>query len=131
MENALPELYEGHAPITLQNAFHDALEALEGWLPGEPEPGIFLNGFEIPLVLVLNAMTRCTDLLPRRSRSILESITGTPAAIADGATYADGAHLAMPICQERLNSLRIWPAIQASRDLARDMECTTNSYGGA
>ena len=119
MENALPELYEGHAPITLQNAFHDALEALESWLPGE--------GFEIPTVRVLNAMTRCTDLLPRRSRSILESITGTPAAIAEGATFADGAHLAMPICQERLQSLRIWPAIQASRDL----DCAANSYGGA
>ncbi|KRA00119.1 hypothetical protein ASD64_00615 [Mesorhizobium sp. Root157] len=127
MENVLPELYQGHAPITLQNAFHDALEAIESWIPGEREPGIFLNGFEIPLIHVVGAMSRCTDLLPRRSRSVLEAIAGARTGIAEGSTFADGAILAMPICRERLQSLRIWPAIQASRDL----ECAANAYGGA
>lgn len=127
MENALPDLYEGHAPITLQNAFHDALEALEGWLPGEREPGIFVTGFEIPLVRILSVMVHCTDIMPRRTLSILEAIAGARPGIAEGSTYADGARLTYPICQERLQSLRIWPAVQA----ARELECAHSSYSGA
>jgi hypothetical protein len=127
MESVLPELFEGHAPITLQNAFHDALEALEGWIPGEQEPGAFLNGFEIPVGHVLSVMTRCTDLLPRRSRSVIEAIAGTRTAVAEGAVFADGARLVMPIYLERVRSLRVWPAIQA----ARDADYAVHSYAGA
>jgi hypothetical protein len=97
------------------------------WLPGEREPEVFLNGFEIPLTRIVGAMTRCTDLLPRRSRSILEAITGTRGGISENATFADAARAALSVCQERLGALRIWPALQG----ARDLECSAGGYAGA
>ncbi len=127
MEDTLPELYRGHAPITLQNAFHDALDAIEGWAPGEGEPEIFLNGQAIPLTRLVGAMARCTDLLPRRSREVAEAIAGTRGGIAQSATFADAARLAAALCRERAQALRMWPALQA----ARDLECSAGAYAGA
>jgi hypothetical protein len=127
MENVLPELFEGHAPITLQNAFHDTLEALESWIPGEREPCIFLSGFEIPVSRVLSVMARCTDFLPRRSRSVIEAVAGAGAAVAEGAVFADGARLVMPMYLERVRSLRVWPVMQTTRDI----DCAVHSYAGA
>lgn len=127
MENVLPELYEGHAPITLQNAFHDALEAIESWLPGEREPGIFLNGIEVSPIRIVSKMLACTDILPRKSRSVLEAMAGSGSGLADGANFADGARFAMQMCRARQQSFLVWPVLQTSRDL----DCSTNPYSGA
>ena len=40
MLNFLPDLHEGHAPITLQQLFGDALEALETWEDERAEPAV-------------------------------------------------------------------------------------------
>lgn len=102
MERVLPELYEGHAPITLQNAFHDALEALEEWKEGSGEPRVAVNGGTVPISDVLVGMSTCTDLIPLRTRGVLEGIFDTGAVRAAGCMiYADAANLAIALCIKR------------------------------
>lgn len=103
MQKVLPELYKGHAPITLQNAFHDALEALEEWKEGHEEPLVAVDGYNVPISHVFARMSACTDLLPLRTRDVLETIVDKGSFRASGGSfYADGAKLIMPICVERL-----------------------------
>ena len=45
MSNALPPLHEGHAPITLQQLFREALYAFEEWDTEVTEP---IGMFELP-----------------------------------------------------------------------------------
>lgn len=118
MDILLPELFEGHAPITLQNAFHDALEALEAWMPGEGEPVVALGGRAVPIDCLFSVMTRCTDLLPRRTRAALETIVQESRfGISERAVYADAAHLVAPICLQRQKMSRVGPAAQTCRDI--------------
>lgn len=103
MQKVLPELYEGHAPITVQNAFHDALEALEEWKEGNEEPLVPVDGFNVPISLIFARMSTCTDLLPLRTRDVLETIIDKGSFRASGGSlYADGAKLVMPLCVELL-----------------------------
>lgn len=103
MKKLLPDLFEGHAPITLQNAFHEALEAFEGWREGEDEPLVSMDGFDVPISHVLAGMSDCTDLLPLRTRAVIETIVNrTLAAGSSGPLFADGVMLVMPLCVERL-----------------------------
>lgn len=128
MDNVLPELFEGHAPITLQNAFHDALEALEGWMPGEGEPAVALGERALPVSRLFTVMTQCTDLLPRRTLAVLESIlAGKRAGISDGAVYADAARLVRPVCLQRQRTPCVRPAVQA----CHEVEGVFHSYAGA
>lgn len=103
MQKVLPELYEGHAPITVQNAFHDALEALEEWKEGNEEPRVPVDGFNVPISHIFARMSTCTDLLPLRTRDVLETIIDKGSFRASGGSlYADGAKLVMPLCVELL-----------------------------
>ena len=103
MQKVLPELFEGHAPITLQNAFHDALEALEEWKEGSEEPLVAVDSFNVPISHIFARMSACTDLLPLRTRDVLETIIDKGSFRATGGSfYADGAKLVMPLCVERL-----------------------------
>ncbi|WP_353643254.1 hypothetical protein [Mesorhizobium sp. WSM2239] len=104
MQRVLPELYEGHAPITLQNAFHDALEALEEWKEGSEEPRVTVDGVVVPISHVLVGMSACTDLLPLRTRGVLEEIIDRDTIrAAGGLIYADAARLAMASCMKGLD----------------------------
>jgi hypothetical protein len=102
MKILLPNLFEGHAPITLQNAFHDALEALETWQAGEEEPLVAVDGFEVPISHLFARMSACSDLMPRRTRALLETIAGATPAPAGGPLFSDGVTLVMPLCVECL-----------------------------
>jgi hypothetical protein len=104
MHKVLPELYEGHAPITLQNAFHDALEGLEEWKEGSEEPRVVVDGVIVPISHVLVGMSACTDLVPLRTRGVLEGIIDRDAvcAAAGGLVFADAARLAMALVVQRL-----------------------------
>lgn len=103
MQKVLPELFEGHAPITLQNAFHDALEALEEWKEGSEEPLVAVDSFNVPISHIFARMSTCTDLLPLRTRDVLETIIDKGSFRATGGSfYADGAKLVMPLCVERM-----------------------------
>ena len=102
MQKALPELYKGHAPITLQNGFHDALEALEEWEEGGEEPLVSIDGHSVRISHVFVTMSACTDLMPLRTRAALETIIGKDAVRATGGTlYADAAKLAMASARTR------------------------------
>lgn len=64
MTNFLPALYEGHAPITLQTLFRDALEAYDDWEEGMPEPRVAFEGKMLPISDVFDWMRPCTDIMP-------------------------------------------------------------------
>jgi hypothetical protein len=99
MKILLPNLFEGHAPITLQNAFHEALDALESWQAGEEEPLVAMDSFEVPISHVFARMSACTDLMPRRTRALIETIAR---ATPGGPLFSDGVALVMPLCVECL-----------------------------
>jgi hypothetical protein len=76
MTNALPPLYNGHAPITLQQAFREALYAFEEWDTGLTEPLVTVEGRITPISLVFEAMRECDDIVPMNmSTAITERLT--------------------------------------------------------
>lgn len=64
MTNFLPALHEGHASITLQNLFRDALEAYDDWGANMPEPIVAFEGKRIPISEVFDWMKPCSDIMP-------------------------------------------------------------------
>ncbi len=72
MTNALPPLYNGHAPITLQELFREALYAFEEWDTELTEPIVTFEGWVIPISLVFEAMRECDDIVPM---NIVSAIT--------------------------------------------------------
>ncbi|MBF2714262.1 hypothetical protein GOZ80_18470 [Agrobacterium vitis] len=76
MTNALPPLYNGHAPITLQQLFREALYAFEEWDTGLTEPLVTFEGRITPISLVFEAMRECDDIVPMNiSTAIIERLT--------------------------------------------------------
>lgn len=71
MTNFLPALYEGHAPITLQNLFRDALEAYDDWDEDMPEPIVSFEGKVVPISAVFDWMRPCTDIMPANMLGIV------------------------------------------------------------
>ncbi len=65
MNTLLPELHDGHAPITLQQLFRDALEAYDDWGSGDLVPAVDFQGERISIAEVFDHMRSCTDILPR------------------------------------------------------------------
>ncbi|WP_315918193.1 hypothetical protein [Mesorhizobium sp. SP-1A] len=109
MQKVLPGLDEGHAPIALQNAFHDAVEALEDWVDGE-EPEVRIEGAHYPISMIFTHMRACTDLLPHRTRDTIETIVDRNVLRSGAGLYADGARIVLPLCDERLERLQQAPA---------------------
>jgi hypothetical protein len=72
MSNALPPLHEGHAPITLQQLFRDALYAFEEWDSEVTEPIVMYEGKIYPISAVFEAMRACTDIVPN---AIVSAVT--------------------------------------------------------
>ncbi|PSJ63609.1 hypothetical protein [Pseudaminobacter soli (ex Li et al. 2025)] len=104
MTALLPPLHEGHAPTILHQAFHDALEAFEEWVPGAPEPFVEFDGRQVAVSAVFGRMRTCTDILPVRTLDAVREIVG-PAAqelSEDQVTYAHAALLLRALCVERL-----------------------------
>ncbi|MCD2181856.1 hypothetical protein OCK02_11875 [Rhizobium sp. TRM96647] len=71
MMNFLPDLHEGHAPITLQHLFRDAIDTFYDWKTDEPEPSVMHEGTLIPISTVFEAMRGCTDIVPK---SVMEMV---------------------------------------------------------
>ncbi|WP_047456801.1 hypothetical protein [Rhizobium rhizogenes] len=72
MSNALPPLHEGHAPITLQQLFREALYAFEEWDAEVTEPIVTFDGRILPVSVVFEAMRECTDIVPN---NIVSAVT--------------------------------------------------------
>ncbi|MEP9371890.1 hypothetical protein [Mesorhizobium sp. KR1-2] len=106
MPTLLPPLYEGHAPTMLHQAFHDALEAYEGWAVGTPEPSVDFEGSPVFISAVFGRMRTCTDILPVRTLDAVRDIAGASASelSEDQVTYAHAALLLRALCVERLRS---------------------------
>ena len=64
MSNALPALHEGHAPITLQQLFREALDAFVDWDTETTEPLVTFEGRIYPISDAFEAMRGCTDIMP-------------------------------------------------------------------
>ena len=71
MLNFLPDLHEGHAPITLQHLFRDAIEAFDDWKVGEAEPSVMHDGMLVPINTVFDALRDCTDIVPKTVREMV------------------------------------------------------------
>jgi hypothetical protein len=104
MPTLLPPLYEGHAPIILHQAFHDALEAYDGWTADAPEPSVDFEGTPVLISAVFGRMRTCTDILPIRTLDAVRDIVGVSALelSEEQVTYAHAALLLRALCVERL-----------------------------
>lgn len=103
MMNFLPDLHEGHAPITLQQLFGAALEALDAWEDERAEPMVIYEDQIIPIGVVFESMRACTDILPRTLADIVsDTLARTPAAAdVETVTFGDAAHLAGALVDQR------------------------------
>ena len=103
MLNFLPDLHEGHAPITLQQLFGDALEALDAWEDERAEPMVIYEDKVVPIGIVFQSMQACTDILPHTLADIVaDTLSRNPsAAEAEVATFGDAALLATAFVQQR------------------------------
>jgi hypothetical protein len=107
MTRILPALHDGHAPFQFHQAFADALDAFEEWLPGQAEPTVLLEGVNVPISAIFGRMRTCFDILPSRLNDIVGDITGeVVSSVGDGGqpTYADAAHALRAFCVDRIKS---------------------------
>lgn len=107
---ALPELHEGHAPVSLHQAFEDAVYAVDEWKSG-PEPVVFHEGASYPVTAITAHMRACTDTIPRR---LIEEIDDhltrprTPSGSLDDVLYDRAARI-LDIVIERKRKGRYVP----------------------
>ena len=103
MLNFLPDLHEGHAPITLQQLFGNALEALDAWEDERDEPMVIFEDQIVPIGTVFERMRDCTDILPRTMADIVtDTLTRAPeSAEAAIVTFGDAARIATAFTQQR------------------------------
>lgn len=64
MTATLPSLSDGHAPITLQYLFRDALEQFENWDTFSPEPSVAFGRDDISISDTFDALRGCSDIVP-------------------------------------------------------------------
>jgi hypothetical protein len=64
MTVTLPSLLDGHAPITLQYLFRDALDRFEDWDGFAPEPSVMFGRNAVPISDAFDALKGCTDIVP-------------------------------------------------------------------
>ncbi|PSJ64925.1 hypothetical protein [Kumtagia ephedrae] len=116
MSKILPGLHLGHAPIALHHAFHETMEALETWAPGEPEPPVFVDGRRFAATAVLAGMIDCTDLVPLRTRDVLQVLARSMPSgptVESGDTYGRWAALLLSDCARRKTAEPCLPSAAA------------------
>ncbi len=64
MTSTLPTLQDGHAPITLQYLFRDALHEFEDWDAYVPEPEVGFGRHAVRISEVFDALKGCSDIVP-------------------------------------------------------------------
>lgn len=103
MLNFLPDLHEGHAPITLQQLFGNALEALDAWEDERAEPMVIFEDQIVPIGTVFERMHDCTDILPRTMADIVtDTLTRAPGSAETAiVTFGDAARIATAFTQQR------------------------------
>ena len=104
MNHLLPELHEGHAPITLHLLFRDALEAYDDWADETEVPVVYQLGMPVPIGLVFDHMRDCTDILPNNMVSaITERLTKpwTSNSPLDEMTFSTAARVMFVMVRKR------------------------------
>ena len=103
MLNFLPNLHEGHAPITLQQLFGEALDSFDAWEEERAEPTVIFEDRLVLIGTVFESMRDCTDLLPRVMADIIADklADGPVASEADIVTFADAAHIVCAMIEQR------------------------------
>lgn len=104
MTQLLPPLHEGHAPIFLHLAFQDAIEAYEGWAPGEPEPRVDCDGRPTAISAVFGRMRTCTDIMPVRVLDDVQALVPARPLESSATPYAEAALVLRALCVERLRA---------------------------
>lgn len=122
MTRILPALHEGHAPFYLHQAFSDALDAFEDWLPGQPEPKVELEGREVPISAIFGRMRTCFDIMPSRLADVAVSLAGTITP-SEGKyiNYADAAVALRAKCVDRLKRVAAAFGDESPRSLRRTL----------
>jgi len=64
MSATLPPLQDGHAPITLQHLFREALDEFEDWPADAPQPEVSFKDERVSINEVFDALKGCTDIVP-------------------------------------------------------------------
>lgn len=109
MTRLLPFLFEGHAPITLHNAFAEALDAFEDWEPGTDEPTVEFEGSPVPISSIFGRMRLCFDLAPKRVLDAVDDVADTDFGERHGssanASYSEVAGVLRSLCIERLKAM--------------------------
>jgi hypothetical protein len=104
MNNLLPELHEGHAPITLHQLFRDALEAYDDWTDETDIPVVYHLGNPVSIGLVFDHMRDCTDILPNNMVSaITERLTKpwSSGSSLDEMTFSTAARVMCVVIRKR------------------------------
>lgn len=104
MNNLLPQLHEGHAPITLHQLFREALEAYDDWIEGTDVPVVYYQGTPVPIDVVFDHMRNCTDILPNNMVSaVTERLTKpwTSASPLDEMTFSTAARVMCVLTRKR------------------------------
>jgi len=66
MTRVVPALHDRHAPISLQDAFLDAIEAFDEWRHGQEEPTIAFEEKLIPISSIFGRMRTSDDIAPEK-----------------------------------------------------------------
>lgn len=103
MSPKLPALHEGHAPITLQQAFHEALETIADSPGNGSGQFISVDGHNFTVIEVMAAMAGCTDLVPIRTHDVLSELARRIDAPSTSGlkTYGDWVELVHRYCREQ------------------------------
>lgn len=84
MSSLLPPLHDGHAPIYLHHAFHEAVDACEDWPLDSAEPVVQVNGKITRISVVFRRLWNCTDTVPRDTLEALKEIVPPRLFVANG-----------------------------------------------
>lgn len=105
MTRVIPALHERHAPTALQEAFYEALEPYDGWMLGEVEPSVSLDGKLVPISSIFGRMRTSDDIIPEKARLVVRTAAAPAYDLATPElTYAPVASHMRELVLERLRS---------------------------
>ncbi|WP_247644317.1 hypothetical protein [Brucella sp. BCCN 84-3] len=100
-----PPLHDGHAPIYLHHAFHEAVDACEDWPLDSAEPVVQVNGKITRISVVFRRLWNCTDTVPRDTLEALKEIVPSTLVRSerwrDNSTFAEAARVMRSVLEMR------------------------------
>lgn len=90
----------GHAPSDLRDAFSEAVEAVERWEVGTPEPTVELREQKTRVSALFSLLWNCSDTLPSFLRDTIADLR--PEKDTEAWTYAQAARALKRMVKHRL-----------------------------